>query len=106
VWLAVEVKQIHGLRRGVSDARWAGMLEQARTGARRTTALLRQHGLDVQAWPVLVVAGAPELLGGRQVFDGVTVVMWRDIDSWRPRLAARQHLDVATAGRAADALLG
>ncbi len=84
------------------------MLGQARTGARRTTALLHQHGLDVQAWPVLVVAGAgaPELLGGRQVFDGVTVVMWRDIDSWRPRLAARQHLDVATAGRAADALLG
>jgi len=105
--LAVEVKQIHGLRRGVSDARWAGMLEQARTGARRTTALLRQHGLDLQAWPVLVVAGAgaPELPGGRQVIDGVTVVMWRDSDSWRPRLAARQHLDVATASRAADALL-
>ncbi len=31
--------------------------------------------------------------------------MWRDSDSWRPRLTARQHLDVATAGRATDALL-
>ena len=99
--LAVEVKQIHGLRRGVSADRWSGMLEQARTGARRTTVLLHQHGLDLQAWPVLVVAGAgaPELPGGRQVIDGVTVVSWRDSDSWRPRLAARQHLDVATAPR-------
>lgn len=105
--LAVEVKQIHGLRRGVSAARWAGMLEQARAGARRTTAVLHQHGLDLQAWPVLVVAGAaaPELPGGRQVIDGVTVVMWRDSEVWRPRLAARQHLDLDTARRAADALL-
>ena len=31
--------------------------------------------------------------------------MWRDSDSWRPRLAARQHLDLTTARRAADALL-
>jgi len=62
-------------------------------------------GWTCRAWPVLVVAGAPEPPGGRQVFDGVTAVMWRDGDSWRPRLAARQHLDVATAGRAADALL-
>jgi len=105
--LAVEVKQIHGLRRGVSPARWSGMLEQARTGARRTTALLHQHGVDLQAWPVLVVAGAgaPELPSGRQVIDGVTVVMWRESDSWRPRLAGRQHLDLDTARRAADALL-
>lgn len=106
--LAVEVKEIHGLYRGVSAARWNGMLEQARTGARRTTALLHQHGLALETWPVLVVAGAgaPELPGGRQVIDGVTVLMWRDSAAWRTRLTARSTLDLDTACQAADALLG
>lgn len=64
--LAVEVKQVHGLRRDLPQPRLAGMLEQTRTGARRAAAVLRQSGVPVEVWPVLVLtgAGAPDLPGG------------------------------------------
>lgn len=105
--LAVEVKQIHGLFRFIPKPRLAGMLDQARTGARRTSALLRQHGVPVSAWPVLVLAGAgaPDLPGGRQVIDGVTVVVRRHSKQWLPRLQDGERLDRDTARKAADALL-
>lgn len=105
--LAVEVKQVHGLFRSLPPARLAGMLEQTRTGARRTSALLRQHGVPVPAWPVLVLtgAGAPDLPDGRQVIDEVTVVVRRHSKQWLPRLQAGERLDRDTARKAADALL-
>jgi hypothetical protein len=105
--LAVEVKQIHGLFRSLPPSRLAGMLEQTRTGARRTSALLRQHRVPATAWPVLVLtgAGAPDLPGGRQVIDGVTVVARRHAEQWLPRLQHGQRLDRDTARQAADALL-
>lgn len=106
--LAVEVKQVHGLRRALPPDRLAGMVEQARAGARRTAAVLRQSGAPVPVWPVLVLtgAGAPDLPGGRRVVDGVTVVACRDSEHWLPRLAAGTRLDPGTARRAADVLLG
>ncbi len=84
------------------------MLAQARRGARTVGLLLRSRHVPVPVRPLLILAGpgSPDLRGAVRLVEGVTVVAWRDIDTWGARLAATSGaLDELTARAAADALL-